>query len=986
MASRSDLDILILDQINYAGIVFPYYTSDKILGQLSLPSSYSKMYLRFLLRQDESLIRKSFVQRISHATILDYGLRMVNLGGDKKRVLALMKKFSIMFNIKGTFEDFETADVLQSNLLDLPPTNSYLKLETSEAGSITTGSGMLPTSSILPSEPTTGLSDGHPSSLSGVLSVTNFASVLLQYPLDNIYYFNDCTIQLNSKIFTFSLSGNLSLQHFLEPLIITNQPNSKFNYYPNGQLNSFQIRTYLLRIDLLLQREGRKILMYFRNSFKFDPLEFKNIRFHYEAVPLDIVRPNIDFPSDHGVRNWVIACLSDTLFRLHRFKNPLLLISELALTYNECTVKLLNNHQMKNLYKQDLKESKLLGCNDFLVVDPDPNLVKVGNVYLYKDFHYPNLPKNYFHRSYKDFSYSYSCEDVYFILRELKQYETSQDLEDKNSTELIGMYDSFYLYLSRRNLGGLSHNLLDLFDSDKLTNVNPSVKGELFVEENHERQFKEILDFLKGSVNVENPFHLHAGHVERSANIGSTAIESQPHSQTTSPKSKKRKLSGNRDFEDMNVLRVAKAITIESLPEPYGQNTGISKAPDLLKSAIVEDMVKDNLYFIKSEIWNIFSDDSEISDNSFDPTRNNNIRRSGSPSKMREVESSRCDDEDSLVETNGGSDIEIANKSHKLSTTEDLDFLESIQVDTSIAAVPNTVRKLNPTENEATPTSLSFADREPAHFVLDQDISSNLSTCIDSGFSNSFHQEANVNRTAVDDVNVNPSGNQSEGAFASNALLLTASSLGECRYMSTYTEETRDSGNSSCSLSINNLDLESENEGRTSRQNSNSNALREAEVEEQHFLGKPAQTATQGEVFSATNTELDTKLHGVRKNFGPTKPSNADSQALNSSSSAWKNHSVEPIAEAIPNSATKQDNTIFINPRPHQNSKYNRKFQSDEMFGSLSPSFLRGLQHMQWLSSQSSRSLSPPISQNGTDKLYSSRSHSRDDDVFSVRN
>ncbi|ODV76703.1 uncharacterized protein CANTADRAFT_24277 [Suhomyces tanzawaensis NRRL Y-17324] len=463
----TDLEKLaILDHHTYHSTVNFSHTVSRTLHTFSpeIPN-LSEASIDFINKINEEGIRKRTRHEIAARTLADYNLwLLIGTQGHKEDMAKrIYSRFNSMFEV------------------DVEP-NLLARYER-----ITRGFNLAFT--------------GEPITLKAELD--KIVSLSKEYSPNCIYFFNEVNLKQQENIFTFSLAGNLSNSDFLDPLVITNLPNEKFNYYPTGLLNSYQFENYLRRINMQLKLNNRHIVLICRNNVFLDPKLFSNIKIHFINLKHDkhySRRNYLKLPDEYGLSHWLKFNLTDKLFQLSNFTEPSLIVSSLCLSYHQCITKLLNIPIYHKFVQLNINRSEFLGPfnkNSRL----DKEYMVVSDIYVVKNEKYDRIPTNYYNNIFKSVDYNYASKDIYYILQELRNFGSMSFTCETTMEEISQFIDKKLMpFIASNRKSSLSYfnaffsELMDKEKGKELPPYKEPTRRLFSIPLDHWVSFKVILD------------------------------------------------------------------------------------------------------------------------------------------------------------------------------------------------------------------------------------------------------------------------------------------------------------------------------------------------------------------------------------------------------------------------------------------------------------------------------------------------------------
>lgn len=656
MISKLDMHVQVLDHKNYHSVINPLHTLNRTLDRFLILRDEFPNLEEKSTQEEEINIRRSVASKLRYTVILDYAMQCLVSGVDFQKVLSLVNNF---LNIA-----YET-DSRTTVMLDMV---EDLKLRYSCTS---------PSGTTLSSE------------------LNRIQNALFAYPLDNIYYLNEVSARRGDVVVSFSLCGNLSMSNFLDPVIVTNLPTLKYNYYPSGLLNSHHLGAYFERINYLLRIRAKLIVIICRNNVVCNPRKYTNISFQYIGPDHDPhftkSEQPLTFPGD-SVGFWIRGMLANTLYKFGDFTSPVILMNALIKAYNDCTTFLLTEPFFQNFYEHDMKASTFLGKFDCTELRLHENIVRMGSIYIVNDSSYPYVPRDY---NFLPSNYHYSIIDVYKAIVDLTRFDLLL-LNQQGSLRLLYVRDVIRCFdevivpsLAHRpkmitklhpfleelaieatgedNLGSnptskvlyLPHNYMEYFhDAQKLeSSITPvtlftTPKDDNLLPRDIQVIEKEIANSKQTSheiiEKVQRALQNHSMVSIATQKTYENAIQNRMELDPPTLQSDNNPVivangnctlshNGNNQHVLSEFIQVQETgkpqadldtrmelIGKEPSPEPCSTTRTIKKRK------IIERLKEAKLGFVSSKDVPVFSDDSDLSDNSFDPIRNFNIKKAGS--------------------------------------------------------------------------------------------------------------------------------------------------------------------------------------------------------------------------------------------------------------------------------------------------------------------------------------------------------------------
>lgn len=586
---ESSVQLIVLDHHNYRSIVDAKHTVADTVAFFHPKLNHidAKLVSRYL--SAEEAIRKSEISFVMANTVLDYFLKLhiFNLEVNIADLVDMAVQFQRMFELSLLPEDkARLYDVISGKCASF---NSY-----SLEDAILTPQG----------------------------EYRRLNEFFKNYSPNDTYYFDEIHINVGSKNFTVSVSGNLSASGFLDPLVVSNLPLKSFNYYPTGLLNSTHLHAYLARINLQMRLRGQKILLVLHNNVVVDSRQFSNIELLYISPEVDKYFQNnpdncIKFPDEYGLKSWIRSHIIDRLSKLKTFDNPLLLINSILYSYSTCISKLLHDPLYFQFNQLNLMSSNFMGNNmpapyyvnenikitdgNLIVMDEAP---EIGQ-YSAREDNFKKLN-----------NYNYNVKDIYFILSSLLLYQNSDIGHDYgfDAKEIMDfLVQKVHPFLIQREFPfvGHFHRFLDEFineyarigasdDTDETDNAfSVSEKFHLGPLQEAARIEKILVSaFDQDGDNLASMLFPHIDSIEVA------------NSEASFLKASARNLSNGN------------SLPLPTLDEydmftPKKRRSLTNSIPTIKKSKIIEIMKKDKLSFVNSAQGSVFSDDSDYSEDSF---------------------------------------------------------------------------------------------------------------------------------------------------------------------------------------------------------------------------------------------------------------------------------------------------------------------------------------------------------------------------------
>ncbi|KAK6455330.1 uncharacterized protein RJT20DRAFT_130136 [Scheffersomyces xylosifermentans] len=617
--------LIILDHHNYHSTIDSNYTTQNTLAFFQPEYRHLTINLVNEYISGEEALRKGVVPELALQTLLDYFVKLHIINPDLN--------INDLLEISAQFQKIFQPTFLSSTEEEL------LSLITSK------------------SQLFHGYDRGDSASLDE--EITRMKHSFKDYSPNDIYYFNELNINLDSKIFTVSLSGNLAASNFLEPLIITNVPIKNFNYYPTGLMNSTQLQTYLTRINLHMRKQNRTILLVLHNNVVIDDSYFTNIDILYVGLNFDkYFQTNseevLKFPDEYGLNYWVKTNIISRLNKLSTFDNADLLINSILYSYEICMGKLLHNPTYYSFHQLNLLSSAFMGGNIAPILDTE-RVQLVGDNYIIVNEEYDYITEAQAHDFNKLINYNYAIKDIYFILTSLSQFEKVEFGKQYNLdvneilSFLINKVHPFLLSQECSFLGQFNvflnefineysdletmkdykttenPNKFELSEKLHLSPLQEALRIDKTIRSNLDIHLRNNSNFIpnlfpysnsidtshngmeSNDINYPNALQvLEAGRESERSNFQTPSVHSRALS---------RRHSLTRSITRCLSLPNAKRLDI-STPQQK-RKISVSSIPTIKKSKIIEILKKDKLNFVNSLNGQVFSDDSDDSEDSF---------------------------------------------------------------------------------------------------------------------------------------------------------------------------------------------------------------------------------------------------------------------------------------------------------------------------------------------------------------------------------
>ncbi|KAK6200912.1 uncharacterized protein RJT21DRAFT_119854 [Scheffersomyces amazonensis] len=442
--------LLILEMYSYTSLVKSTAESISETQTFFQPhvKSISHQYIKNLINKEDA-IRKSSVEEIIKKTLLDYiaTLYIANPSVENQKLFDIVNHFNSIFNKTILSND----DIQQRR-------STYSKYGFNHSGSY----------------------NEELSRISGKVS---------NYSPNNVFYFSDIVLNLNSNVFTISLTSNLTGSEFLNPFTITNIINPSFNYYPTGLINSHHLEAYLYSINLKFKSENRKILLILDSKndlLKIDA--FSNIDLIYINPQYSYYTKSnsktINLPDVCGLNDWFKYHLTQTINNdsievedLHQ------VFESIIKSYNKCISKLLYDPLLYKFNQLNIDKSILKSYSN-VSVPLDKFNVRNNKIQIPGEcLNVSDTP-----------NYNYSVNDIYFIVSKLLVWKDPSSkvdasfIPDSNPDKIFTfLNNNVYQYLLFNESPALHSftTFLNEFSSHHIKNKDSSVSNNFQIINNN---------------------------------------------------------------------------------------------------------------------------------------------------------------------------------------------------------------------------------------------------------------------------------------------------------------------------------------------------------------------------------------------------------------------------------------------------------------------------------------------------------------------